>query len=387
MRNTSNPVFNDNKLKLGIFCTNGAGAAMTTLPERYQTSWPLSIETARMADEAGLEAIVPYARWKGYTGKADDSSGVVMDPMTWAAGIAQATSYSAVFATTHAPTVHPLLAAKQGATVDIISGGRFALNVVGGWNKPELEMFGAPLKEHDQRYDQLQEWLEIVERLWTDDEEFTHHGEFYNVIRGTSAPKPVQKPHPPIMNAGGSGRGRRFACEFADICFVLVGSLDPEKITAQVSEIKNFGRTEFGREVQVWTTTFVVQRDTDQEARDYHRWYSIENEDTANVDAWMRLQQEQTQVLPPAVLAQMRHRFASGAGGVPLVGTAQTIADRLSMLAGCGIDGLLLTWVDYVDGIKRFTEGVLPLIEEAGLRAPFQPRSASAGGDDEHLGA
>ena len=371
--NHSNPIFNRNRMKLGIFCTNGAGAAMTTLPERYVASWPLSLETARMADEAGLEAIVPYARWKGYTGAADDPSGVVMDPMTWAAGIAQATRHAAVFATTHAPTMHPILAAKQGATVDIISGGRFAINVVGGWNKPELEMFGAPLKEHDQRYDQLQEWLEIVERLWTDDEEFSHHGEFYDVIGGASTPKPVQKPQPPIMNAGGSGRGRRFACEFADICFVLVGSLEPDRIAAQVREIKGLARDEFKREVQVWTTTFVVQRDTDQEARDYHHFYSVEHEDTPTVDAWMRLQQEQTQVLPKDVLAQMRHRFASGAGGVPLVGTAETITGRLAMLADCGVDGVLLTWVDYVDGIKRFTDGVLPLMEAAGLRAAFRP--------------
>jgi len=368
-----NPVFNANRLKLGIFCTNGAGAAMTTLPEAYAATWPLSIQTARMADEAGLEAIVPYARWKGYTGKADDPSGVVMDPMTWAAGIAQATSYSAVFATTHAPTVHPLLAAKQGATVDIISNGRFALNVVGGWNKLELEMFGAPLKDHDKRYDQLQEWLEIVEQLWTDNEEFTRHGEFYTIVRGASTPKPVQKPRPPIMNAGGSSRGRRFACEFADICFTLIGALEFGQIAAQVNEIKEMARRDFGREVQVWTTTFVVQRESDEEAHAYHHSYSIEHEDTANVDAWMQLQQEHTQVLPSEVLAQMRHRFASGAGGVPLVGTARTIVDRLSMLADCGIDGLLLTWVDYVDGINRFTRDVLPLMETAGLRAPFRP--------------
>ena len=46
------------------------------------------------------------------------------------------------------------------------------------------------------------------------------------------------------------------------------------------------------------------------------------------------------------------------------------------MLAGCGIDGLLLTWVDYVDGIGRFTRDVLPLMEAAGLRAPFRPQAA-----------
>ena len=47
-----------------------------------------------------------------------------------------------MFATSHVPTIHPILVAKQGMTVDHISGGRFALNVVTGWHKPEIEMFG-----------------------------------------------------------------------------------------------------------------------------------------------------------------------------------------------------------------------------------------------------
>jgi alkanesulfonate monooxygenase SsuD/methylene tetrahydromethanopterin reductase-like flavin-dependent oxidoreductase (luciferase family) len=47
----------------------------------------------------------------------------------------------------------------------MISNGRFAMNVVGGWNAPEMEMFGAPLREHDARYEYLAEWLEIIQRL------------------------------------------------------------------------------------------------------------------------------------------------------------------------------------------------------------------------------
>lgn len=96
------------------------------------------------------------------------ASGIVLDPFTWAAGIAQATRYSAVFATSHAPTIHPITCAKQCATIGIISDGRFGLNVVGGWNKHELEMLGAPLKEHDARYDHLEEWLHVLGKMWTE---------------------------------------------------------------------------------------------------------------------------------------------------------------------------------------------------------------------------
>ena len=65
MRNVTNPIFNDNRMKLGIFCTNGRGASMTTVPEQKETDWAESLRTAKMADAAGFEAIVPFARWKG----------------------------------------------------------------------------------------------------------------------------------------------------------------------------------------------------------------------------------------------------------------------------------------------------------------------------------
>src|ERR1041385_9243637 len=108
-RSMLNPLFNGNRLKLGIFGTNGKGGAQTLVPEAYKPTWPASIETAQLADAAGLEAIVAYARWKPYmAGNPSHSSGVVLDPFTWCAGIAQATRYSAVLATSHAPTVHPM---------------------------------------------------------------------------------------------------------------------------------------------------------------------------------------------------------------------------------------------------------------------------------------
>lgn len=371
----NNPVFGSNRLKLGVFATNGRGPSQTLAPEAHaSTSWDMSLRTSRAADQAGFEAIVAFARWKGYLeNRPDHRSGDVMDPFTWAAGIAQATTHSAIFATAHAPTMHPILAAKQSTTIDMISNGRFVLNVVGGWNKPELEMFGAPFKEHDQRYQHLAEWLQVIEKLWTEKEEFDFHGEFFDVVGGVSTPKPVQKPRPPVMNAGGSPRGREFAAEHADLCFVNITSEDAEGIREQVDGYRDLARDKFGREVQVWTNTFVVQRDTQEEADSYLHRYAVEYEDTESVDAWLRLQGENAKLMPPEALEAMRLRFAAGVGGYPLVGTADRVADRLELLSDSGIDGVLMTWVDYDDGIARFTRDVLPLLEKAGLRSPFEP--------------
>jgi len=66
----------------------------------------------------------------------------------------------------------------------------------------------------------------------------------------------------------------------------------------------------------------------------------------------------------------MRRRMAVGAGH-PLIGSPQSIAEQLQAISRIGIDGVIMTWVDYIDGVKRFTREVLPLLEQAGLRKPF----------------
>ena len=80
------------------------------------------------------------------------------------------------------------------------------------------------------------------------------------------------------------------------------------------------------------------------------------------------------QDLPPEVLEVVRHRAIVGMSGYPLVGTADAIANRLAGLSDAGLDGVLLTWVDYADGLARFNADVLPLLEQAGLRAPAPSR-------------
>lgn len=369
---STNPVFNNNKLKLGTFCTNGRGTTHSLAPGANSLTWAKSLAVAQEVDSAGFEAIVPFSRWKGYIqGKPDHISGDVLDPYTWAAAIAQATRYSGVFVTSHAPTIHPIVAAKQTATIDIISNGRLALNVVGGWNRPELEMFGAPMREHDVRYDYLAEWLNVLKRLWSAHEEFDFHGEFFDVLAGISNPKPVQRPHPPIMNAGHSDRGRGFACEHADLCFIGIRSEDPESIRNEVENYKRTAREQFGREVQVWAHTYVVQRETQKDADDFIRYYAVDHEDSESVDGLIKLSVGEVKNMSLEAWSALRTRYAAGYGGFPLVGTPERVCEKLAMLSDAGLDGVLLTWFDFVEGAKAFNRDVLPLLEQAGLRKPF----------------
>jgi FMNH2-dependent dimethyl sulfone monooxygenase len=94
-------------------------------------------------------------------------------------------------------------------TVDHISNGRFGLNLVMGWFKPEMEMFGAAQREHDVRYGFGAEWLGIVKRLWTDEEPFDFDGEYFRIGGGQAHPKPLQKPYPVLVQRGQLGRGTR----------------------------------------------------------------------------------------------------------------------------------------------------------------------------------
>src|SRR5271155_5108918 len=156
------------------------------------------------------------SRWRGFGG-ANDPQGPGFEAYTWAAGIAASTVRCGVVSTSHVSLNHPIVAAKQCAAIDHISNGRFTLNVVCGWNGPEMKMFDMSLGRHEDRYACAEEWLAIVKRLWTEEDDFDHEGNFYRIKKGYLKPKPLQQPHPAIMNAGASERGRHFAAKNCDL--------------------------------------------------------------------------------------------------------------------------------------------------------------------------
>ena len=366
-----NPLFSDNKLKLGLFSTNVSnGGAISTVDETLKITWPNVKEIARIADRDGYEALVPVARWRGFGGETD-FNGTCFETYTWAAGLGEATRDIGIFTTSHVPTVHPILAAKQGTTIDHITNGRFALNIVCGWFKPELEMFGAPIMDHDVRYDYAAEWVEILKLLWTRDDEFDYAGKYLQVKKGYAKPKPIQRPHPPLMNAGGSDKGRHFAAKYCDMAFVVLnGQSDPEESRRIVDRYRELARDEYGRDLQIWTNAYVVQRDTQKEAEDYLNHYVVECGDEVAVDNLTRILLEESAAIPAEIMQAMKFHIKAGWGGLPLVGTADKIVADLQNIAKAGVNGVLLNWVDYVDGLERWGCDVMPRLEQAGLRAP-----------------
>jgi alkanesulfonate monooxygenase SsuD/methylene tetrahydromethanopterin reductase-like flavin-dependent oxidoreductase (luciferase family) len=366
-----NPLYGDNRMKLGAMAMNCShGSTITTAEGAWEMTWPDTLEVCRMADRAGMEALLPVGRWRGYGGPTNFNNRT-FESYTWAAGVGAVTEHACIFSTSHVPLTHPVAAAKQAATIDHISNGRFALNIVCGWFKNEFEMFGAEWRAHEKRYEYATEWLDFVRKLWSVDGEFDFDGEYFHGSKLWSEPKPLQSPFPPIMNAGGSPAGQRFAATQCDMNFVILRDHDDEEAgKAQIANLKGLAR-EAGREVQSWIHGYVVCRETEKEARDYLNYYVREKGDYEAVNNLLEIFEMQSKTLPPEALDAFRFHFIAGHGGYPLVGTPEQIVDEIDRLLAIGIDGMLLSWVDYKTELKQWIDEVMPLMEQAGQRKPF----------------
>jgi probable F420-dependent oxidoreductase len=140
----------------------------------------------------------------------------------------------------------PITTAKEVASLDLVSGGRFLFGIGAGWNHEEMRNHGT---DPTHRFGVLRERVEAMKAIWTQDDA-AYHGRYVDFDPIWSWPKPVQKPHPPIL-LGGHGKGvldRVLA--YADEWFPNnVG--DAERLRARIEKCKRRGREEAGREVGV----------------------------------------------------------------------------------------------------------------------------------------
>jgi FMNH2-dependent dimethyl sulfone monooxygenase len=368
LRQASNPLFNDRKLKLGTFCSNlSGGATMSSIDGVLQVKWESTTALARLADEMEFEAIVPVGRWKGFGGSTN-FNGEGFECFTWAAAMGAQTKNPAVFATCHVPTMHPVMAAKQATTIDHISGGRFTLNIVTGWYRPEIEMFGVPLMEHDTRYDMAAEWIEIIKRLWTSEKEFDFDGKFYNLKRAVMAPLPLQKPYPAVMSAGVSPKGRQFAAQHADVNFINLDAHDFDSVRARVDASRKTAWDECKREIQVWTNAYIFQADTEAEARAFYDYCVFQNGDWEGVENLVKIMGLNSMSIPVPALQNLKQHFIAGWAGYGIIGTKEHVVEELALLQRAGFDGIVLTWPRYIEGMQGFKAETYPLLQQAGLR-------------------
>jgi FMNH2-dependent dimethyl sulfone monooxygenase len=360
-------MFGGNRFKLAVFGSNcSSGRAATTVPERWQNTFEANIQLAQMADAAGIEAMVPIGRWKGYGGETD-FEGSTFETITWACGLLAATRRLTVFGTVHVPIFPPVLAAKQIVTADHIGRGRFGLNIVCGWNQDEFDMFGFEQDVHDDRYVRGREWLEVILRIWSEEAPFDYDGRYYRLKGVTGRPRPWGARRPILMNAGYSVAGREFGARYCDLVFDQPRYLDLAR--DRILGVRHVAR-ELGKDVQVFTSGAVVCRPTPQEADEYFRYFAVENRDDGAIDTMinLNLNPANQRAMTREEAESLRSRYGAGYGGLLAVGDPDAVAGVLKNLADAGFDGFCFSFVAYTDELPYFIQEVLPRLERLGLR-------------------
>jgi F420-dependent oxidoreductase-like protein len=123
---------------------------------------------------------------------------------------------------------HPSVLAKMGATLDVLSKGRLIMGIGAAWNVDEATAYGIPFPPVKERMQRLEEAVQIIRKMWTE-ESATFSGKFYQVRDAYCNPKPIQKPHPPIMiGGGGERRTLKIVAKYADACNIF-GSVETVK--------------------------------------------------------------------------------------------------------------------------------------------------------------
>ena len=171
---------------------------------QHQLQWSEILDRVRFAEETGFDGAWLFDHFTALYGDAD---GPCLEGWTLLAGIA-AHTVSIRLGTLVTGITHrlPSVLASQAVTVDHISDGRLELAIGAAWNDEEHEELGIAFPDADERMDRLEESVQILRLLMTEDD-VTFDGEYYELRNATYRPRPVQQPHPPIW-IGGTGRRR-----------------------------------------------------------------------------------------------------------------------------------------------------------------------------------
>ena len=291
-------------------------------------SFQFVLGVVRRAEELGFDITLIAERF------------VAPDLEAWiaSAAIAAQTTRIEVMTAVHPGIVTPQVVAKMGASLDRLSGGRFAVNVVPGRRPHEFQLFGngAWLTDPERHYRRIDEFIRVMIGLWTEDR-LDLKGEFYQVENGQLAIKTMRTPHPPIYAAGGSDPGKDIVARECDTWFA---SLDPglaayqgnlRKVAADIDDIRRRGAAH-GRTLGIGISTYVICCETQEEAEAEAR----------------------------ALDAIAEANVAAKALGAGLVGTPERVAERIRRYQDCGVDCLMLQFHPMMEGLETFAREVMP---------------------------
>ena len=142
-----------------------------------------------------------------------------LETWTASAALAEATDRIEIITAIKPLLFHPAVLAKMALGVDEISRGRFAINLISAWFRPELERINVPFPPHDERYRYSGEWLKVVKALWRG-EQVNFEGEYFKIENLKLNPTSFSRPHPRIYLGGASDPAQIFIAEQGDVYFI-----------------------------------------------------------------------------------------------------------------------------------------------------------------------
>jgi pyrimidine oxygenase len=346
----------ENAHQFGVFMpiAQGGWIISKTRPA-VDATYALNRQVAILADELGLDFIMSMAKWRGYGGETNHWQASLESTVLMSA-LAEVTKRVKIWTTLHTLLHNPAVAAKMISTLDQISNGRVGLNIVAGAYKGEFEQMGAWRDDldHDQRYDLAREWIDIVKKLWTE-ENVTVDGKYFKMDDCESYPKPISRPLPDLISAGMSDKGLRFGVEVGAACFI--GGRDEAEL-GQVSRRAKQIAAEANKTVKTFAMYAIVEGATDAEAQARAQHY-IDGVDVGAVKGMLASYGLLDDGRENSMIARSRQAFMSS----KLVGSAESIARQIvDTVRGADLDGMMLVFPDFVDDLKGFGERILPLV-------------------------
>jgi alkanesulfonate monooxygenase len=280
---------------------------------------------------------------------------------TWAAAAALAavTERIEIIAAIKPYLVHPVVLSKQALQIEEISRGRFAINLVNAWFKPEFEKAGIAFADHDERYAYGREWVTIVRQL-VSGQRVDFRGRYFNVDGYQLRPKDAFRERPTIYLGGESDAARELVADMADVWFI--NGQPPADVRRLIADVT--ARERPGAPLRFGLAAFVIARETDEEAH------------AALDEAWKLAEldaPERASIFdnadPKAVMFQtfrkLPHIGTNGGTAAGLVGSYDTVARRVLEFAELGIETFMLQFQPFEAEMRRFAGEVIPRVRAA----------------------
>jgi F420-dependent oxidoreductase-like protein len=175
-------------------------------------------EIGRTADDAGFASIwvMDHFFQIGVVGPPEEPMLEGYSALSYLAGVTKRAKLGTLVTGVHYR--HPGILLKTVTTLDVLSGGRAYLGIGAGWNEQESRGLGVPFPTLKERFEQLEEALQIAHQMWSDDRS-PYSGKHFQLADPLNHPQPLSKPHPPIMvGGGGEQKTLRLVAQYADAC-------------------------------------------------------------------------------------------------------------------------------------------------------------------------